>query len=209
MRVVDLGLVPYREALVIQLDRVEAVQHGAEDTLFLLEHPPVVTLGVRGGAEHLPADRTLLAAQGVEVLETGRGGGITCHFPGQLVAYPVFRVARLPGGVKAFVHDLEQAMIRTCAHFGVEAMRRSGHPGVWVGGNRKIGSLGVALRRFVSFHGSALNVGPDLALFQWIAPCGIPGARATSLSIEAGRLVGVEEAKHVYAAEFRAVLAPA
>jgi lipoyl(octanoyl) transferase len=209
VRVVDLGLVPYREALAIQLERVAAVLAGAEDALFLLEHPPVVTLGVRGGAEHLPADPAFLAKRGVEVVKTGRGGGITCHFPGQLVAYPVCRVAGRPGGVRGLVRDLEEAAIRACARFGVAAGRRADHPGVWVGAGRKIGSVGIALRRFVSFHGLALNVGPNLDLFDRITPCGIPGARATSLSIEAGREIFVQEVGHVLADELTALLAPA
>lgn len=189
MRTVDLGLVPYREAEALQLEAVEAVLAGGEETLFLLEHPPVVTLGRQGGLENLHVAPEFLAAQGVDLCRISRGGNITCHFPGQLVAYPVFRIERRPGGVRRFFYDLEEAVIRTVARFGVRAARWEGRPGVWVG-NGKICSIGVAVRRWVTYHGLALNVGRDLSLFDRITLCGLSDARPTSILLELDKQPG-------------------
>ncbi len=203
MNIIDLGLIGYTQAEALQLKALEAVTAGEQaNTLFLLEHPKVITLGRQGGAENLHADAAFLAAQGIELAQTARGGNITCHFPGQLVAYPIWRVERRPGGMKKFFHDMEEAVIRTCARFGVGTVRRPGHPGVWVDETRKICSMGIGVRRWVTYHGLALNVGRDVSLFEMITLCGIQGARPTSLSTEAGRDITIEEAKHVFAQEF-------
>lgn len=209
LRVIDLGLIRYHEALDIQLARRDRVEQGAAETLFLLEHPAVVTLGRQGGREHLLVPEKALAARGVEVVQTTRGGNITCHFPGQVVAYPVLRIQKRPGGVRALFADLEETIIRACRAFGLEANRREGHPGVWVGERRKICSMGLAVRRWVTYHGLALNVGPDLSLFELMTPCGVPDAAATSLSRETGRDIGVKEVKDVLAEEFEKSFAPA
>jgi lipoyl(octanoyl) transferase len=203
MNIIDLGLIGYTQAEALQLKALEAVTAGEQaNTLFLLEHPKVITLGRQGGAENLHADAAFLAAQGIELAQTARGGNITCHFPGQLVAYPIWRVERRPGGMKKFFHDMEEAVIRTCARFSVGTVRRPGHPGVWVDETRKICSMGIGVRRWVTYHGLALNVGRDVSLFEMITLCGIQGARPTSLSAEAGRDITIEEAKHVFAQEF-------
>ena len=171
MNIVDLGVMPYSEALTVQLECHERVRQGEEDTLFLVEHPPVITFGRHGGEENLLLDRAELEARGVEIVKTDRGGNITCHFPGQLVAYPVFRVGKRTNGLHGFVRTLEEIVIRTAAAFGVEAARWEGRPGVWIG-NRKLCSLGMCVRHWVSFHGFALNVGNDLSLFSAITLCG-------------------------------------
>ena len=170
MNIVDLGVMPYSEALTVQLECHERVRQGEEDTLFLVEHPPVITFGRHGG-ENLLLGRAELAARGVEIVKTDRGGNITCHFPGQLVAYPVFRVGKRTNGLHGFVRTLEEIVIRSAAAFGVEAARWEGRPGVWIG-NRKLCSLGMCVRHWVSFHGFALNVGNDLSLFSAITLCG-------------------------------------
>ena len=133
MDIRDLGLIGYKEAEALQLKTLEEVTAGERgNTLFVLEHPKVITLGRQGGAENLHVDENFLKGQGIELAQTARGGNITCHFPGQLVAYPIWRVEKRPGGMKRFFHDMEKAVINTCAHFGVSTRRRPGHPGVWV-----------------------------------------------------------------------------
>jgi len=204
MNIIDLGLISYKEAETLQLETLEGVISGEkENSLFLLEHPEIITLGRQGGAENLLADKTWLASQGIELAQTARGGNITCHFPGQLVAYPIWRVEKRPGGMRKFFHDMEEAVINTCAYFGVATRRRSGHPGVWVDESRKICSMGIGVRRWVTYHGLALNVRRDVSLFEKITLCGIQGAVPTSLSAEAGRDIPIEDAKDAFAQEFR------
>lgn len=207
MEIIDLGLIPYGEAVEIQLERLEKVTSGEDDgAVYLLEHPKVVTLGRQGGLENLLVDETGLKSRGIDVVQTTRGGNITCHFPGQLVAYPIIRVEKRPGGIRKFFSDLEESVIRTCAAFGVQAQKREGHPGVWLG-QRKICSIGIGVRRWVTYHGLALNVEKDLSLFQTITPCGIQGAVPTSISLEAGQDVSVKEAKDVFKREFTEIFA--
>lgn len=186
MRIVDLGLTPYREAQGLQDKAVREVAAGAEGVVFLLEHPPVITFGRNGGEENLPFGREYFAAKGVEFVQASRGGNITCHFPGQLVAYPVLRVDKRPGGLRRFFHDLEETVIAALARFGLAAERVDGRPGVWVNGG-KICSIGIAVKRWITCHGLALNVARDLALFDLVTPCGLAGVRATSLHRELGR----------------------
>jgi len=208
MQIIDLGTIGYKEAEALQLETLEGVTSGEKgNTLYLLEHPKVITLGRQGGAENLLADEKYLATQGVEVTKTSRGGNITCHFPGQLVAYPIWRVEKRAGGMKKFFHDMEEAVINTCIHFGVAARRRPGHPGVWVDESRKICSMGIGVRRWVTYHGLSLNVGNDVSLFEKITLCGIQGAVPTSLSVEAGRDITIKDAKDVFAQEFRKAFA--
>ena len=206
MNIVDLGVMPYSEALAVQLECHERVRQGEEDTLFLVEHPPVITFGRHGGEENLLLDRAELEARGVETVKTDRGGNITCHFPGQLVAYPVFRVGKRTNGLHGFVRTLEEIVIRTAAAFGVEAARWEGRPGVWIG-NRKLCSLGMCVRHWVSFHGFALNVGNDLSLFSAITLCGLHDAEATSLSRESGDSLSMQEVKDVCTREFQTLFA--
>ncbi len=190
------------------MEALASVMSGGEETLFLVEHPKVITLGRQGGAENLHVGREYLEAQGIELVQTRRGGNITCHFPGQLVAYPVFRVEKRPGGIRRFFADMEETVIRTAAAFGVTAVRRPGYPGVWMpDGGRKLCSMGIGVKHFVTYHGLALNVARDVSLFDLITLCGIGGAHATSLSLETGRTVTVKEVKDVLVREFRALFA--
>lgn len=207
MQIVDLGLVSHARAQAVQLERLALVSEGAEDTLFVLEHPPTITLGRNGGRENLLVGDEALARQGVELVQTRRGGNITCHFPGQLVAYPVFRISSRPGGLRRFFFDLEEVVIRTLDHFGLAAGRARGRPGVWIG-PRKIASIGIGMRRWTSYHGLSLNVGRDLSLFRLITLCGLPDAEPTSLHRELrDESISMQEVKHVCAREFRAVFA--
>ena len=151
--------------------------------------------------------REELARRGVDVVQTERGGNITCHFPGQLVVYPIFRIGRRTGGLHGFVHLLEETVIRTAAAFRVQAARWPGRPGVWIG-HRKLCSLGLGVRRWVTFHGFALNVGRDLSLFDAITLCGLADARATSLCRERGDdALSLQEVKDVCVREFQALIA--
>ncbi|NDV17992.1 lipoyl(octanoyl) transferase LipB [Pseudodesulfovibrio sp. JC047] len=208
MKIIDLGLMNYAQAEALQLTTLDGVLNGSEDnTVFLLEHPKVITLGRQGGAENLHLNAAQLTEQGIELAQTTRGGNITCHFPGQLVAYPIWRVEKRPGGMRKFFHDMEEAVIQTCAHFDVQAIRRPKHPGVWLDESRKICSMGIGVRHWVTYHGLALNVGSDVSLFNAITLCGIPGATPTSLSAEAGYEISLKDAKHVFEKAFRKTFA--
>ncbi len=182
-----LGRVEYEDALALMRLAADAVRAGAPpgtDHLFLVEHPPVVTLGRGAKRANITADPAWLEKQGFEVHETDRGGDVTYHGPGQIVGYPVVDISDRPD-VRRYVAALEEAMIRTCADFGVEAGRHEGHRGAWVGG-KKIGAVGVHLSRWISSHGLAFNVTTDLSHFEAIVPCGIADPRlgVTSLAAE-------------------------
>ena len=187
-----LGRIPYAEGLELQARLVEdRVAGRIPDTLLLLEHEPVFTLGRNARQENvlLPADA--LRARGFEVFETGRGGDVTYHGPGQVVGYPIIDLKPDRQDVHRYVRDLEEVMIRTCEAFGVAAARIKGCTGCWVG-DEKIGAIGVRLSRWVTSHGFALNVNVDLAPFQMIVPCGIRGKGVTSLQRLLGREVELD-----------------
>ncbi len=158
--------------------------------MLLLEHPVVLTLGRQSDPSHVRATQAELAARGVEVITVERGGEVTYHGPGQLVGYPIIKLAERGLLVRPFVRVLEQTMIDTCAGYGVDAGRREGQPGVWCdpesNAPRKIGALGLRIEGGVSYHGIALNVTTDLADFDLIDPCGLPEAEVTSIARDAG-----------------------
>jgi lipoyl(octanoyl) transferase len=185
-----LGTVGYQEAWVMQREIALARRSGEleDDAVLLLEHPPVYTVGRQGEARHLGDGPGALVAAGAEFLEVDRGGSVTFHGPGQLVAYPIVRLAgifpipRHPahGDVDRYLRALEAGLISTAAHYGVEVTRRPAYTGVW-SGDRKLGAIGVKLAGGVTTHGVALNVKTDLAWFDRITPCGIEGAGVASL----------------------------
>jgi lipoyl(octanoyl) transferase len=186
-----LGRVEYRDAWQLQKRLAAARADGAiPDQLLLLEHSPVLTLGRGADESHVLATPDELAARGIEVVRVERGGEVTYHGPGQLVAYPVVRLADRDLLLRPFVRALEAALVDTCAGFGVAAARRDGHPGCWVDREgvapRKIGALGIRVERGTSYHGVALNVDVDLDDFALIDPCGMPGLRSTSIAAEPG-----------------------
>jgi lipoyl(octanoyl) transferase len=192
--VLNLGLVPYSEAWELQRSIADAVTQGAlPDTVLLLEHPPVVTLGRRTeeGELHIPAGAE------VEIVETDRGGKSTYHGPGQLVCYPIFDLTRHGQDVKKYCRDLEEALIRTLARFGLDATRIDGLTGIWLQGPpRKIASIGIHISKWVSTHGYALNVDLDPApLTEWITACGIEDAQFTTIARELGRSVAADEVR--------------
>lgn len=196
LRVVRAGVVGYEPALRAQRALSEARIAGrVPDTVLVLEHPPVYTRGRRSTADELPMGERWYRAQGIEVVATDRGGRVTYHGPGQLVAYPIVSLRDLerPDDVHHFVRGLERAMIEALADAGVEAAPIPGLTGVWVGERpppvgdaRKIGSIGIHVHRGVSTHGLAINVNNDLQPFEWIVPCGIEACRMTSLARELG-----------------------
>ena len=195
----NLGQTPYLEAWELQRSLAGAVSQGAiPDTVVLLEHPPVVTLGRRTGEEelHIPPDAE------VEVVETDRGGKSTYHGPGQLVCYPILDLNRHGRDVKKYCRDLEEAVIRTLGAFDVEATRIEGLTGVWLETPpRKICSIGIHISRWVTTHGYALNVDLDPAPFtSWITACGLEDASFTTLAREAGRPISVDDVRPAAAA---------
>src|SRR3954470_20658303 len=185
--VVQLGIVPYREALELQL-RLRNLRQADEigDTLLLLEHPPVYTRGRRTEAHDLPMGEDWYRAQGIEVHDADRGGRVTYHGPGQLVGYPIMRISDVP----EFVRTMEQAVVAALADEGIEAGCRDGLTGIWAS-DAKIGSIGVHVSRAVTTHGFAVNVDNDLQPFEWVVPCGIDGVRMTSLYKQTGRIDGM------------------
>lgn len=202
-----LGRVPYAEALALQRSLVEDRRAGViGDTLLLLEHPHVLTLGVRGdgGRGHILASADVLAARGIEVHETGRGGDITYHGPGQLVGYPIIDLNPGRRDVHRYVRDLETVLIRTAADYGIQAGRVEGLTGVWVGDD-KVAAIGVRIARWVTSHGFALNVSTNLDHFKLIVPCGIADRGVTSLERLLGRGVEMAEVENRIIEHFRNV----
>lgn len=199
-----LGLIPYDEALALQQRLVEDRRHGrVPDHLLLLQHPPVITLGVkaRSSRAHVLATDEALAAQGVQLFETGRGGDVTYHGPGQLVGYPILDLKPDRCDVHGYVRDLEAVLIGVAASFGVAAGRVAGLTGVWVGGE-KLAAIGVRISRWITSHGFAFNVSTNLEHFNLIVPCGITDRGVTSLSRLLGRRVAMEEVERAAAARF-------
>jgi lipoyl(octanoyl) transferase len=202
-----LGLVRFGEALALQRSLVEERRAGhVPDLLLLLQHPPVITLGVRGdgGRSHIVASETRLAELGVEVSETGRGGDVTYHGPGQIVGYPIVDLRPDRCDVHRYVRDVEEVMMRTCADYGVDARRIDGLTGAWVG-DRKIGAIGVRISRWITSHGFAFNVNTDLDYFNLIVPCGIADRGVTSLEQLIGRRPPLGEVEEALAHHFGAV----
>lgn len=198
-----LGVVPYASALELQRGIARQRIDGSvpEDVLLLLEHPPVVTLGRSSKEKHLLASPELLRTRGVELFEVERGGDVTFHGPGQLVGYPIIDLKRHKRDLHWYLRQVEEALIVALGAFGIEAERNPGYTGVWTAG-RKIASIGVHARDWVTWHGFALNVCTDLKFFDLIVPCGIQAVTMTSVSRELGRHVSVGEVSSVVAKAF-------
>jgi lipoyl(octanoyl) transferase len=200
-----LGRIPYADGLELQARLVsERQQQAIPDTLLLLEHEPVVTLGRNARRENLLLSNDELRRRGIEVFETGRGGDVTYHGPGQVVGYPILDLSPDRRDVHRYVRDLEEVMIRTCTDYGVAAGRVAGLTGTWVGAD-KIGAIGVRIARWVTSHGFAFNVGTDLSPFGLIVPCGIRERGVTSLAQLLGRPVDLAESMDRLMAHFAAV----
>jgi lipoyl(octanoyl) transferase len=199
-----LGTVPYHAALQLQRELVEERRADrVPDLLLLLQHPSVITLGVKrdGGRSNVLATPERLVELGIDVSETGRGGDVTYHGPGQIVGYPIIDLKPDRCDVHRYVRDLEDVMIRVCADYGIAAGRLSGLTGAWIGDN-KIGAIGVRISRWITSHGFAFNVSTDLADFQLIVPCGIADHGVTSLEQEVGRALPISEVEDRVALHF-------
>ena len=200
---------PYAEALGLQRALVEDRRAGRiGDLLLLVEHPHVLTLGVRGdgGRSHILASAEALASRRVDIHETGRGGDITYHGPGQLVGYPIIDLKPGRCDVHRYVRDLEEVLIRVAADYHIEAGRVPGLTGVWVGGE-KLAAIGVRIARWITSHGFALNVTTDLEYFKLIVPCGISDRGVTSLATLLGRGVDRRDVEDRVVSHFRGVFA--
>jgi lipoate-protein ligase B len=200
-----LGRVGYGEVLALQRRRASARMRGeVEDCLLLVEHPPVITLGRGAKRRHLLADEDLLRARGIAVWEVERGGDITFHGPGQLVGYPILDLTRHGKDLHRYMRSLEEVLIRTLQPYGIHGERSVGQTGVWVHG-AKIASIGVHVTQWVSRHGLALNVSPDLGAFDLIVPCGLSAIRMTSMAALLKRQVPVQTVAESVAEQFALV----
>jgi len=191
----DCGLMPYRESLALQQElcrQRQADQIG--NVALLVEHPAVITLGVRQKDNRLLTDEPQLFRQGIEVVAIRRGGAATAHNPGQIVCYPIVKLKEIGLGVTDFVHRLEDAGIELLRRFGLECGTRKGYPGIWIS-DRKIGSIGVQVQKWVTIHGIAINICNNLSIFEAIVPCGLEGVVMTSLEKETGRVEDMPKVK--------------
>ncbi len=210
-----LGRVEYGVAVELQRQLVEDRRAGRiGDTLLLLEHPPIITLGVktRGSTAHIVAGSGELETQGVTVHETGRGGDVTYHGPGQLVGYPIFDLNPDRRDVHKYVRDIEEALIVAVREFGIAGGRVKGLTGVWVGEasrEEKLAAIGIRISRWITSHGFALNVNPDLAHFDLIVPCGIVDRGVTSIRKLTGQAPPMADVEDAVIRGFRSVFAPA
>ena len=215
VRVVDVGRMAYRPVWDLQHARVEARKAGGGmDELLLVEHDPVLTLGRRGGGDHILRPAADLAAAGIDVVAIERGGDVTYHGPGQLVAYPILDLHGFRTDVRWYSLSLLDVVVRALAAFGISAEARAGaDTGVWVPlegtGDRwgKIAALGVRIERWITYHGIALNVDPDLGHFDWIVPCGLSGVTTVSMAGLLGRPVSIEEVRPPFLSAFADVFA--
>jgi len=185
----DLGVLEYKKALELQTKTLQAKIDKIidEDYIFFVEHQCVFTLGRRGGKENLTVSKKFLSEKNIDIIQTNRGGNITCHCPGQAVMYPVIDLEKNKIGVKDFVYGLEEIMKLTADDYGIDVGRNKKNHGIWAG-NSKIGSVGVAIKRGISMHGLALNINPDLEPFSWINPCGLADISITSIEKETDQL---------------------
>ncbi|MDW7645016.1 MAG: lipoyl(octanoyl) transferase LipB [Desulfuromonadales bacterium] len=198
------GRVSYRQGLAIQEQLLLARREGREDILLLLEHPPVITLGRRGQDAHLLTVRAELERMGLEVIHTGRGGDVTYHGPGQVIGYPIVDLQPLNRDLHLYLRHLEEVLIGTLASFRIAGRRLEGKTGVWVG-EKKIASIGVGVRQWVTWHGFALNVSDQTAGFAHIVPCGLTGVAMTSMEELLGHRITLTEVEEQLISSFASV----
>jgi lipoate-protein ligase B len=203
LRLIDLGTIPYIEGIKRQSETVREVADGMPDALILCEHPKTLTLGRRWQEDNLFQSRERFAADGFTVAEVDRGGDVTLHAPGQLILYPIIRLRPADMGLRKYLQKLEQVAVDLLGDFDIVAKGDDGNRGVWVGA-RKIASIGVGVRHWVTYHGMGLNINTDLSLFRAIRPCGL-NVGMTSLASETGRSYGMDQIKLQAADHFRKV----
>lgn len=205
MRTIDLHTMEYKACWERQREEFAAVQAGADSALLLVEHPHVYTLGKSGVANNLLVDEAFLTKIGATFVAVDRGGDITYHGPGQLVGYPILHLDRMGVSLREYIFRMEDALIETVAHWGIEAARSEGATGVWVG-SQKIAAIGVRASRGVTMHGFALNVSTDLGYFSHINPCGFVDRGVTSIEQQTGGEVVMDEVKAVFVGAFERLL---
>jgi lipoate-protein ligase B len=200
---VDLPDIDYEAAWELQTGLVQAKYEGIikDDLILFAEHKPVFTLGRRGGLENLMVTESFLNESGIQVFRVERGGNITFHGPGQLVVYPIVNLRASKLSVVGYVGNLEEVMIRSVSDWGIAAQRKDKNRGIWVG-RRKIGSVGVAVRRGVAFHGVSLNVNISLAPFQWMHPCGLKNVETTSMENELAKPLSLKQVRQTVQKHF-------
>jgi lipoate-protein ligase B len=195
LHIIDCGLANYREVLQLQ-HQLREKRHRGEipDTVLIVEHSPVITLGARQSANKLLADREDLAQRHIDVVDIRRGGGTTAHNPGQLVFYPILNLQELYLGISEYIRELESIGTELLEQLDVHTERRKGFPGLWVG-TKKIASIGVRVSKFITYHGMAINIQNDLSIFDFITPCGLDDVKLTSVLKETGKRCSISQVK--------------
>lgn len=202
---IDIDLIDYRRAWDFQREVVAAkVKSDLPDILILLEHNPVITLGRRGKRQHILATPEVLTVEGIQVYHVERGGLVTYHGPGQIVGYPILNLRNWPRNVSRYIFNLEEVLIRTLGDFEIEGTRNRLNRGVWVGGS-KIGSIGVAITRWVTYHGFSLNVSPNMTHYHFITPCGLEGIEITSMRGLLGKEPDLRRVRYAISRHFQQV----
>ncbi len=203
---IDCGLFEYQKAYALQTRLVELCRKNNNEYYLVLEHPPVFTLGRRGGKDHLGVDDQFLKKKNINVIHIERGGDITYHGPGQLIVYPIFSLRQKKISVSSYVSILEEIMLRTAADVGITAERNSINHGIWVN-REKLGSIGIAIRHGVSFHGLGLNINTNLSHFDWINPCGLTKVKMTSFQKQKNTAFDISQIKQTLQKHFCELLA--
>jgi lipoate-protein ligase B len=196
INIIDCGLKDYQSILTLQENTLQDLLSGTgKDTIFIVEHQPVITLGARDSANKLAKNPDIIKQNGVEIFQTRRGGGTTAHNPGQLVIYPIIELKKHSLGVSDFVHLLEKTGIEFLAELGLNCHTKKGYPGLWIQ-QRKIASIGVQVKKWITCHGIAININNDLSIFDLIVPCGLENVKMTSVEKELGRKINIDTAKN-------------
>lgn len=194
-RIIDCGMADYREVLQLQLQLRDKRRRGEiENTVLIVEHSAVITLGARQSANKVLADRENLAQKHIDVVDIRRGGGTTAHNPGQLVFYPILNLQKMGLGISEYIRELESIGAELLEQLNVQAERRKGFPGLWVG-TKKIASIGVRVSKFITYHGMAINIQNDLSIFEFITPCGLDNIEMTSVLKENGKRCSMNQIK--------------
>jgi len=196
INIIDCGIKDYQSVLSLQENAFQDLLAGSgKDTVFIVEHPPVITLGARNSANKLLKDSDTIKQSGIEIFQIRRGGGATAHNPGQLVVYPIINLKKHNLGVSDYVHLLEKIGIEFLAELGVNCGTKKGFPGLWIE-DRKIASIGVQIKKWITFHGMAININNDLSIFDSIIPCGLDNVIMTSAENELHKKISMETAKN-------------
>jgi len=205
MYIIDLGVTNFSQVYEFQMALVRDVSQGlSDDALIITEHTPVITIGRSGSWGNILASKECLASSGIDVFNTDRGGDVTYHGPGQIVAYPVFRLEKEARDIHGFLHFLEEVGSHFLMQYGISSEKRPGFRGIWVQG-KKIGSIGIGVKKWTTYHGLAININTDLKAFSFIRPCGIEGVEITSLGDLLQCKLDIDDAKDRLRASFEEV----